>query len=160
MKMLHRLDIPLIDRMKIYAEVIGPVVRKLRDELGRKRADEVILEALKPWRRELGAKLLQVAGWPKPAAKRGYDYSRAGEAFDSHVLADDEERFDFNVTGCRYAQFLREIGDPDLGFLLACSGDFDMFDSLDGAELQRTQTIMQGASHCDFRIRFSSPADS
>lgn len=71
MKMLHRLDIPLIDRMKIYAEVIGPVVRKLRDELGRKRADEVILEALKPWRRELGREAATGGGRAEAGRKAG-----------------------------------------------------------------------------------------
>jgi hypothetical protein len=57
-----------------------------------------------------------------------------------------------NVTGCRYARFFHEIGEPELGFLLVCSADFPMAEGFgDGVELSRTQTIMQGAGHCDFR---------
>jgi len=56
--------------------------------------------------------------------------------------------------GCRYAAFYRELGEPELGFLLVCSADFLMTEGLDpDITLTRTQTIRQGASHCDFRYR-------
>ena len=43
-------------------------------------------------------------------------------------------------------------GATELGFLLVCSGDFPMAEGMgDAVELKRTQTIMQGATHCDFR---------
>ncbi len=56
------------------------------------------------------------------------------------------------VKKCRYARFYQEIGAPELGFLLTCSADFAMAEGF-GADvrLTRTHTIMQGASHCDFR---------
>jgi L-2-amino-thiazoline-4-carboxylic acid hydrolase-like protein len=37
---------------------------------------------------------------------------------------------------------------------LVCSADFDFAEELPGVELRRTQTIMEGASHCDFQYRF------
>jgi hypothetical protein len=44
------------------------------------------------------------------------------------------------------------LGEPELGFLLVCSQDFPMTEGFgSGIQLTRTQTIMQGASHCDFR---------
>jgi hypothetical protein len=59
-----------------------------------------------------------------------------------------------NVTECRYAQFYDKIGAPELGFLLTCSADFDHAAGFGGdVQLTRKQTIMQGASHCDFRYR-------
>jgi L-2-amino-thiazoline-4-carboxylic acid hydrolase len=60
--------------------------------------------------------------------------------------------FEFNVTGCRYAKFYKELGVPELGFMLLCSLDYPMTEGF-GADLEfkRTQTIMQGADHCDFR---------
>jgi L-2-amino-thiazoline-4-carboxylic acid hydrolase len=62
------------------------------------------------------------------------------------------ERRSETVTGCRYARFYSEIGVPELGFLLTCSADFPMAEGFGaGVRLTRTQTIMQGASHCDFR---------
>jgi hypothetical protein len=59
-----------------------------------------------------------------------------------------------DVTECQYAQFYKELGEPELGFLLVCSSDFSLAESLGpDIKLMRTQTIMQGASHCDFRYK-------
>jgi L-2-amino-thiazoline-4-carboxylic acid hydrolase len=67
------------------------------------------------------------------------------------------DTFDVNVTGCRYAQFYKEMGAPELGFLLVCSADAPMAEGFgSGVELTRTQTIMQGASHCDFRYKLKA----
>lgn len=48
----------------------------------------------------------------------------------------------------------KELGEPELGFLLVCSSDFPFVEGF-GADMRlaRTQTIMQGATHCDFRYR-------
>lgn len=48
----------------------------------------------------------------------------------------------------------KALGEPELGFLLVCTADFAVADGFGGdVRLTRTQTIMQGASHCDFRYR-------
>ncbi len=48
----------------------------------------------------------------------------------------------------------RELGEPDLGFLLACNADFAVTEGFGGdVKLERTQAIMQGADHCDFRYQ-------
>ena len=88
-----------------------------------------------------------------------FDIAAAGNALDYEVLAKTADAFDVNVTGCRYAAFYRELGAPELGFLLVCSSDFPVAEGFGGeVELTRTQTIMQGASHCDFRYRLRQAA--
>jgi hypothetical protein len=48
----------------------------------------------------------------------------------------------------------KELGEPELGFLLVCSSDFPFAEGFGpDIKLTGTQTIMQGASHCDFRYR-------
>lgn len=70
------------------------------------------------------------------------------------VIEQSEDVFAFDVTRCRYAEFYQELGEPELGFLLVCSADFDTAAGFGGdVELARSRTIMQGASHCDFRYR-------
>ena len=71
-----------------------------------------------------------------------------------------EDAFAIDVKGCRYAEFYKALGEPELGFLLVCTADFPTAEGF-GAdiELTRTQTIMQGASHCDFRYRRTGKAD-
>ncbi|MBH5386796.1 L-2-amino-thiazoline-4-carboxylic acid hydrolase [Bradyrhizobium diversitatis] len=47
-----------------------------------------------------------------------------------------------------------EIGEAELGFLLICTADFATAEGFGpDIKLTRTQTIMQGASHCDFRYK-------
>jgi len=55
---------------------------------------------------------------------------------------------------------IRLLGEPELGFLLACGADFPVAEGFGpDIELTRTQTIMQGDSHCDFRYRRIKPKD-
>jgi hypothetical protein len=46
------------------------------------------------------------------------------------------------------------LGLDDLGPILSCARDAAMIDGFNSAiAFARTQTIMEGASHCDFRYR-------
>jgi len=77
-----------------------------------------------------------------------------GDALDYSVRGQSQDTYAIDVTGCRYAQFYKELGEPELGFLLVCSSDFPFVEGFGpGIKLTRTRTIMQGASHCDFRYR-------
>ena len=65
-----------------------------------------------------------------------------------------QDRLSFDVVRCRFAEMYRQLGIPELGALLSCNRDFAMIQGLNpDVELTRTQTIMEGASHCDFRFR-------
>ena len=76
------------------------------------------------------------------------------EALDYHVVEQSEDVFEIDVTRCSYAEFYRELGESELGFLLVCSSDFDMAAGFDlEIQLTRPQTIMQGAEHCDFHYK-------
>ena len=89
----------------------------------------------------------------KAVASAFKTYAR-DDALDYDVIEQSEDAFAFDVTRCRYAEFYKELGEPELGFLLVCSADFDTAEGFGGdIELARTQTIMQGAPHCDFRYR-------
>ena len=60
-----------------------------------------------------------------------------------------------NVTRCRYSEMYRDLGLGDLGAVLSCNRDGAFCEGYDPRlELTRTQTIMSGASHCNFRYRW------
>jgi hypothetical protein len=68
----------------------------------------------------------------------------------------DEEALEFDVTHCRFAEFFRALGEPELGALLVCATDFDIVAAGgDDVSLTRDQTLMQGAPRCTFRYRFA-----
>ena len=151
------MDIPQLEQIKIQAKVLVPLLKALRAELGRERADALVARALgdhyrkageRWWRQQKGSHLGE-----KMAATWGWFAD--GDALDYDVVSKTADAFDINITGCRYAQFYREIGEPELGFLLVCSADFPLVEGMGGLDLERTQTIMQGASHCDFRYKLN-----
>ena len=79
-----------------------------------------------------------------------FELFAAGESLDYAVLSSTDDRLDFNVTRCRYKQLMEELAALDLGPYLICDHDFAPALRA-GMKLTRTQTCMQGASHCDFR---------
>ena len=74
------------------------------------------------------------------------------------MLEQSAERLSFNVTRCRYAEMYRALGLADLGSSLSCQRDFSLVEGFNPAiGLTRTQTLMEGASHCDFRFVAPGP---
>ena len=60
-------------------------------------------------------------------------------------------RFAFNVKRCQYAEMYRDLGKADLGAAMSCNRDGTMVEGFNpDIAFTRTQTIMGGASHCDF----------
>jgi L-2-amino-thiazoline-4-carboxylic acid hydrolase len=148
------MTIPVIERVKIQAEVLVPLIKTLQAELGEEQANAIVRKALSDLYRNFGERWWQGQGSRDLGANMAsaFDKFAAGNALDYEVVRQTPDAFEVDVTGCRYAQFYKEMGAPELGFLLTCSSDFPMTEGF-GPDIQltRTQTIMQGASHCDFR---------
>jgi hypothetical protein len=80
----------------------------------------------------------------------------SGREVEVEILRHDQEALEINVTRCRFAEFFRALGEPDLGALLICEADFDIVSVSEGeVSLDRAQTIMQGAPSCTFRYKFA-----
>jgi hypothetical protein len=148
--------ISVIQQAKIQAQVLVPLVKALQAELGEERANGLVRSALGDIYRRYGEEF-----WRKKNEKNlgkvmaSAFATYAGEdALDYKVVEQSQDAFEIDVTGCRYAEFYKELGEPELGFLLVCSADFHTAEGLGpDIKLTRTQTIMQGASHCDFRYK-------
>jgi hypothetical protein len=150
------MGIPVIEQVKIQAQVLVPLVKALQGELGEERANALVRKALGDTFRRLGEQWWRT----KASAHLGENMASAfaafaeGGAVDYSVRAQSPDAYEIDVRGCRYAQFYKELGEPELGFLLVCSADFPFAEGFGpDIKLTRTQTIMQGASHCDFRYR-------
>jgi hypothetical protein len=148
-------DIPLIEQAKIQAQVLVPLIKALRAELGEERANGLVRKVLGDVYRRLGE-----TWWQKKVSHNvGENMAAAfasfarGDALNYSVREQAQDAYEIDVTGCRYAQFYKELGEPELGFLLVCSSDLSFTEGFGvDIKLTRTQTIMQGASHCDFRF--------
>jgi hypothetical protein len=148
--------IPLIQQAKIQAQVLVPLVKALQAELGEERANALVRRALGDIYRRYGEEFWRTKNEKnlgKSIASAFATFARE-DALDYRVREQSKDAFEIDVTGCRYAEFYKELGEPELGFLLVCSADFAMAEGFDpDVKLTRTQTIMQGASHCDFRYK-------
>ena len=149
-------SVSVIEQAKIQAQVLVPLVKALQVELGEERANALVRKALRDIYRRYGEEFWRKKNENnvgKAVASAFATYAR-DDALDYQVIEQSHDAFEFDVTRCRYAEFYKELGEPELGFLLVCSADFDTAAGFDpDIKLTRTQTIMQGASHCDFRYR-------
>jgi len=149
----------LLDKTRIQAQVLVPVLQALRAELGKAKADAVVKDALRGWSRQLFAAIGDgIDGSPR--RKWAAMHAAMAESTEKDVtvktLRRDEEAFEFDVTRCRFAEFFRALGEPELGALLICETDFDIA-AAGSAEVAftREQTLMQGAPSCTFRYKFA-----
>jgi len=154
-------DIPILLRRKIEAMILKHVLDVITERSGREEAEAVIGAACSKSAIEQGEMLAEALGHApdltdfaaiQPAWTRE-------DALRIEMLEASEEKMDFNVTRCRYAEMYRDMGIGDIGHLLSCNRDGDFCIGYNPEiEMTRTQTIMKGAPYCDFRYRMKKEA--
>ena len=136
-----------------------PVLRALRAELGDDKANAIVQQALRDWSKQLFAAIGNgIEGSPrrKWAAIQDVFGEVSGKEVTFEILRQDKDALDIDVTRCRFAEFFRALGEPELGALLICEADFDIAAVGEGeVSLDRAQTIMKGAPRCTFRYKFA-----
>jgi len=148
---------PYMQWVKTQTDLLVPLLRHLRAELGEEKANTlvypVLREYMKKWISEFASKesdspiknFLKTSEMLEETFEGDVDYD---------VLKNDDDNFDLNVTRCRYAQLFRELGEPELGAILVCEVD-DHIAALyaPAVKLSRTDTMMKGGTHCPFRYK-------
>src|SRR5204862_2314177 len=149
----------LLDKTRIQAQILVPLLRALRAELGREKADAIARRALRDWSKQLFASIADgVDGGPR--RKWAAMHTAMAEVTERDVTVEmrrhDKEALEFDITHCRFAEFFRALGEPELGALLICDTAFDIAAAGGGdVTFTRDQTIMQGAPSCTFRYKFA-----
>jgi L-2-amino-thiazoline-4-carboxylic acid hydrolase len=150
------MSVSILQQAKIQAQVLVPLVKALQTELGEERANALVRKALRDLYHRYGEEFWRATNEENlgKAMTSAFASFARDEALDTEVKQQSRDAFDLDVTRCRYAEFYNTLGEPELGFLLVCSADYFMAEGF-GPEIRltRTQTIMQGASHCDFRYK-------
>lgn len=146
-------EIGVLKRREIEARIIGPIVEALAKEFDRERVLAIVAETIINVARKQGAERAAAMGDDSLGAfaQSAGDW-RKGNALEIEVLQQDDERYDFNVTRCRYAEMYRSLGMAELGAVLSCNRDYSLVEGFNPEiELVREQTIMKGAPCCTFR---------
>lgn len=153
-------DIPLLRQREIEAAIVAPLVRAFAAELGDTRAREIVAGVVRELATAAGC-AAAAGGNGLPDLKHAVARWTAGGALELTVVRDDADAFEFDVTRCRFAEMYARLGLADLGPVLSCDRDAAMIDGFNPAiRLTRTQTILGGAPHCDFRYRRTDSAGS
>jgi predicted ArsR family transcriptional regulator len=156
-------EIGVLKRREIEARILLPVIEALGKEFGKERVVEIVRDVIVGVAQAQGREVAaQQGGTSLGHLAHALEDWQKGDAYRMDVLEQSDERFSFNVTRCRYAEMYRSLGIPELGALLSCNRDFALAEGFSpDIELTRTQTIMQGAPHCDFRfVKRAKPATS
>lgn len=151
----------VLTRRETEARILAPVIDALGEVFGREQVINVVRDTIIKIAQEQGAALAETMGGD--SAEHFYtslQHWTKDNALEIDLLEQTDEKLSFNVTRCRYAELYTALGIPELGAVLSCNRDFALIDGFnESATLTRTQTIMQGASHCNFRYTFQ-PSDS
>jgi predicted ArsR family transcriptional regulator len=146
-------NITHLERRKIEAGVLIPMVQAFQRAIGKERANEIAREVIVELARKEGAQWAKQNGDDLAGVDRTSAVWSAGGSLTLEPVAKTPDRLEFNVTRCQYAEYYQELGLPELGYLFHCNRDFAMVEGFSPRlTLKRTQTIMQGAGHCDFRF--------
>jgi len=146
-------DVGVLRRREIEARIVGPLLARLAAEFG-DGVYEVARDEIVAIARIQGAALAeQVGGNSLTDFASGLGAWSAEGALETEVIEISEESYAFDVTRCRYAEMYRALGLEALGATLSCNRDAALIKGFNpNVKLTRTQTIMGGATHCDFRF--------
>jgi hypothetical protein len=150
-------EIPIshLQRRKIEGRVLIPFIGEARKRFGDEATHELVVAVIRQLAVADGARWSEAYGRDFASLKKVAEDIWAGDgSLDLEAVAANEDGLDFNVTRCRYAEFYRGLGLAELGYLIHCNRDHAVIGGFNpGLALTRTQTVMEGASHCDFRFR-------
>ncbi|CAH0215948.1 L-2-amino-thiazoline-4-carboxylic acid hydrolase [Roseomonas sp. CECT 9278] len=147
----------ILEQRRIEAAFAKGVFEEMAAELGAERAKAILSRAVVKLAKSTAAEMAKEGPGGQPSLEHFIALQplwTKGDALRIDTLHKDATRYDFNVTRCRYAEMYKAMGIAELGAVLSCNRDGAFCEGYDPRlKLERTQTIMGGATHCDFRYR-------
>lgn len=149
----------MLERRRLEAKLLAHVYETLKASHGEAAARQAIADSVRRAAIEQGQEMATALGGRTSLETfiAAQELWTRGKALEIDVKEQSADRFAFNVTRCEYARMYREMGLGDIGHLLSCQRDGTFCEGYDARlKLKRTQTIMQGAAHCDFEYTYES----
>ena len=153
----HPDGLSMLDKRKIEAEILKEVYETLKASHGEAVARQTVSESVRRSAIEQARQFAAAApgGTSLKAFQDVMPLWTKGGALEIEVKEQTATTFTFNVTRCRYAETYKAMGLGEIGALLSCNRDGAFCEGYDPKlKLERSQTIMGGASHCDFKYRY------
>ena len=150
-------DMPYIERVKIQSEILLPLYKRLRNELGGEKANELLRDAVREYAEALGESIRNnKSGSSLDKLRQVVPMFAAGDSLGVDPVEDNANELSMNVKRCAYAEYFHGLGEPEFGAMLTCEIDPPMTAGIgEDLSLKRTKTIMSGGTHCDFQWRLN-----
>src|SRR6267378_972404 len=148
----HPEGLSMLEKRKIEAEILKEVYETLKESHGEEVAKRTIAESVR--RSAIEQARAFAASAPGGTSLKAFQdvmplWTKGG-ALEIEVREQTDKTFAFDVVRCRYAETYKAMGLGEIGHLLSCNRDGAFCEGYDPKpELERSQTIMQGARACD-----------
>src|SRR5438105_8091836 len=114
----HEVAISHLQRRKIEGRVLIPFIAACREKFGDDAAKELVAAAIRRLAADDGARWAATYGNGMSSLGRVVEEFWAGGGdMEIDLIGQAEERLDFNVTRCKYAEFYKDLGLAELGYL-------------------------------------------
>jgi len=153
----HPEGLSMLDKRRIEAEILKEVYETLKASHGINVAKKTVAESVRRSAIEQARQFAAAApgGTSLKAFQDVMPLWAKGGALEIEVKEQTDTTFTFNVVRCQYAETYKAMGLGEIGALLSCNRDGAFCEGYDPKlKLERSQTIMGGASHCDFKYRY------
>ena len=153
----HPEGLSMLEKRTIEAEILKEVYETLKASHGEEVAKKTIEESVRRSAIEQARQF--AASVPGGTSLKSFQDIQhlwtKGGSLEIEVREQTDKTFVFDVVRCRYAETYRKMGLGAIGGLLSCNRDGAFCEGYDPKlKLERTQTIMQGASHCNFKYTY------
>jgi hypothetical protein len=158
-QLMSRTDLPILEQRRIEANIIKPIYEQMKAEIGEAKAKQIIAAAITRNAIEQGAAYARSEGGTTTldSFHALLPQWKANGALEVDMLKETSTEVHYNVTRCMYAEMYKQMGLAEIGHLLSCGRDGTFCKGYNpNIDLERSKTIMQGASHCDFRYSFKT----
>jgi len=147
--------ISTITRREIEALIAVPLITAFIEEFGREESLKVVEKVIGSLARSAGVALRNMAGGDtvEHFQNKVMPLFAQGGALELEVIEATPTQVAFNVIRCQYADMYRKNGLDAFGYILSCARDFPLIEGFNPKiKFTRSQTIMEGADFCDFRL--------
>jgi hypothetical protein len=149
------LKISTLKRREIQSPLLACVLDGFIAEIGYEKAMEIASAAIQKDAARSGKLMAEKYGGNsiKELIRMVSEVWAEEGALEFTVLEETCQTLCFEVTRCQYAESYDRLGVKEFGYCFSCNRDASLIRGFNPRmQLLRTQTIMQGATSCDFRI--------
>ncbi len=138
----------------IQAPIAVCLIKEFANSVGSEKALEIATAAIQSDALLAGKSMAEKLGSNtlKDMARLVREIWSKDDAMTVKFLEETDRNLSFNVTRCGYAELYQNMEILEFGYCLSCCRDEPFIQGFNPQiRLFRAQTIMQGASYCDFR---------